>query len=165
MANVDRIGCLANNFSAVSDFLVVYIEEAHPADGWSFKDNYHIKSHRSADERIAAASILRSRVRGLEVVADAMTDDANRAYGGLFERLYIIQNSTVVYQGERGPSGFKVAEVENWLVNYNLHLSQAQTLVVPIENHVASQSMLTQPRKHSQYLTKQADSERKPLRS
>lgn len=139
MANVDRIGCLAANFSAVSDFLMVYIEEAHPADGWSFKDNYHIKSHRSADERIAAANILASRgIGGLKVVADAMTDDANRAYGGLFERLYIVQNSTVVYQGQRGPHGFKVAEVENWLVNYNQHLSQTETLVVPIEHPVVA---------------------------
>lgn len=134
MANVNRIGCLASNFSTVADFLVVYIEEAHPADGWSFKDNYHIKSHRSADERIAAASILASRgVPGLKVVADAMTDNANHAYGGLFERLYIIQNSTVVYQGQRGPHGFRVAEVEKWLLNYSL---QPET-IVPIENPVA----------------------------
>lgn len=136
MANVDRIGRLASNFSAVGDFLMVYIEEAHPADGWSFKDNYYIKSHRSADERIAAASTLASRIRGLQVVTDAMTDDANRAYGGLFERLYIIQNSTVVYQGQRGPHGFRVAEVENWLVNYNKHLSQAETHM-SIENPAA----------------------------
>lgn len=139
MANVDRIGCLASNFSAVSDFLMVYIEEAHPADGWSFKDNYYIKSHRCADERIAAANTLESRVRGLKVIADSMTDDATRAYGGMFERLYIIQNSTIVYQGQRGPHGFRVAEVENWLVNYNLHLSQAETqqTLVSIENPVA----------------------------
>lgn len=125
MANVDRIGRLAADYADVGDFLTVYIEEAHPADGWSFKDNYYIRSHRSAAERIGAASYLASKDGRITVVADAMNDEANRAYGALFERLYIIQNGAVVYQGQRGPHGFRVSEVEEWLRNYRAVVSQS----------------------------------------
>lgn len=139
MANVNRVGCLAHEFADVSDFLMVYIEEAHPADGWSFKDNYPIKSHRSIDERIGAAGHLAVKDGGITVVVDSMTDAANRAYGGLFERLYIIQNGTVVYQGQRGPHGFRLPEVEQWLRNYRLAISQ------PISDTPSASEILQMP--------------------
>ena len=51
-------------------------------------------------------------------MVDKMDDQANKLYGGLFERLYIILNSVVVYAGERGPLGYKVEEVNDWLTKY-----------------------------------------------
>lgn len=129
MANVNRIGCLADEFAAVADFVTVYIEEAHPVDGWAFKGDYDIATHRTVDERIAAAGLLAGRDGRVPVVVDAMSDDANRAYGALFERLYIVQNGTVVYQGQRGPHGFRVAEVEQWLRNYRVAVSQTATVI------------------------------------
>jgi len=100
---------------------MVYIEEAHPADGWAFKDNIHIKSHRNAEERIAAARYLETKQSSaIKIVIDNMDDECSRAYGGLFERLYVLQNGVVAYQGGKGPAGFKVEEVENWLKIYQI---------------------------------------------
>ena len=117
MAAFDRLGRLANQFAELADFLTIYIEEAHPADGWAFRDNVHVRTHRDIRERIAATSYLEAK-SALTVVVDNMDDECNRAYGGLYERLYIVQNGVVVYQGNRGPAGFKVSEVEDWLNKY-----------------------------------------------
>ena len=42
------------------------------------------------------------------VLVDSLTDDANKAYAGLPERLYIILDGIIVYQGAQGPFGYKV---------------------------------------------------------
>jgi type I thyroxine 5'-deiodinase len=116
MAKFDQLCRMAAEFSDVADFLVVYIEEAHPTDGWAFENNYSIQSHRTIEDRVEAARLL--VVDNLTVVADNMEAEANHAYGGLFERLYVVHNGVVAYQGARGPSGFKPDEVENWLTGY-----------------------------------------------
>lgn len=99
---------------------MVYIEEAHPTDGWAFENtNISISSHRKLADRIEAARYLEKDSAGkINVVVDNMKDESNKAYGGLYERLYIIQNGVIEYQGGKGPAGFKVNEVEDWLVNY-----------------------------------------------
>ena len=47
-----------------------------------------------------------------------MKDEANYVYGGMYERLYVVLNSRIVYAGERGPGGYKVDELEDWLAAY-----------------------------------------------
>ena len=37
MTKLREFGDLALDYSDIVDFVVVYIEEAHPEDGWSFK--------------------------------------------------------------------------------------------------------------------------------
>ena len=37
MSQLDTFQKMANDFSQVADFCVVYIEEAHPLDGWALK--------------------------------------------------------------------------------------------------------------------------------
>ena len=119
---------LAERSAPIADFLVIYIEEAHPIDGWALGNNYAVTTHRTLAERINAARFLltetsesiRADVReNLTLVVDSIDDEANRAYGGLFERLYIIRDGVVEYQGARGPSGYRIAEVEDWLDKYS----------------------------------------------
>lgn len=40
MSKLNEFGELAQDYSDIVDFIVVYIEEAHPQDGWSFKVCY-----------------------------------------------------------------------------------------------------------------------------
>ena len=52
----------------------------------------------------------------IPVLIDKGDDAVNKAYGGWPERLYVIgADGKVAYKGVRGPRGFKVAEVEDWL--------------------------------------------------
>lgn len=119
MAKFDQLCQLANVYSRIADFLVIYIEEAHPSNGWSFRNNYVVTSHKTVSDRINAARLLlkiKPRASNvLTLVVDDIDDNANKAYGGLFERIYIVHNSTIVYQGPRGPNGFHLDHVDKWL--------------------------------------------------
>jgi len=118
MAKMEHFKKVASTFASFADFLVVYIEEAHPSDGWSFKDNFDIASHQSIEDRISAAQVLRDTKTPVPIVVDHIDDNANKAYGGLFERLYVLQEGKVEYQGGRGPQNCHVPEVEEWLKVY-----------------------------------------------
>jgi len=122
MAALDTVRQVAAENADVADFVIVYIEEAHPADGWAYSENYDIKEHRTINDRLAAAAklVVSQLPANVTVVADTMSDELslNRAYGGLYERLYVIHQGTVVYQGQRGPSGFRPGEVASWLKAY-----------------------------------------------
>ena len=106
-------------YSAYADFAIIYIEEAHPSDGWATGGNNPlIATHHCMGDRIAAATTLRD-VGGVpsvcQVYVDYLDNAAEKAYGALFERLYILRGGRVVYQGGRGPTGYKINEVEAWL--------------------------------------------------
>ncbi len=100
------------------DFVVVYIREAHPEDGWVVTPNRD-EDIRYADpttdqERhdVAAACALRLQIR-MPVVIDRVDDKIASAYGALPDRLYLIgKGGRVAFQGERGPFGFQPAELE-----------------------------------------------------
>ena len=122
MAAIDTICQMAGDNADVVDFVIVYIEEAHPSDGWAFSENYDINQHRTISDRLAAAAtlVVCQLPANTTVVTDSMSDERslNRAYGGLYERLYVIHQGTVVYQGLRGPAGFRPGEVASWLKAY-----------------------------------------------
>lgn len=105
-------------FGDKADFLAIYIEEAHASDGWKFENNFDINKHRSLQDRLAAAKMLRDLDPHCLVMVDRMDNEANKLYGALYERLYIILDSVVVYEGKRGPMGYKIEEVHEWLNNY-----------------------------------------------
>ena len=112
----------AADFNDMADFATVYISEAHATDGWSFAGNrYKIKQHTSLQERLLAASILLED-EGLKppgtFLIDKMENNAEVLYGGLPERLYIVLNGIIVYAGRKGPKGYQMGEVKEWLERY-----------------------------------------------
>jgi len=82
---------------------------------------HQISVHRSIDDRLSAAAKLQSSFAipaNMTVVADTMTDDLNQTYGAVPERLYVVQNGLVMYEGGQGPYNFCPAEVDDWLKVY-----------------------------------------------
>ncbi len=77
------------------DFAVVYIREAHPEEGWVVTPNRDedilVSDPTSDEERQAVATecALRLKIR-MPVVIDPIDDEIARAYGGLPDRLYLI---------------------------------------------------------------------------
>jgi len=47
-----------------------------------------------------------------------MKDEASNAYGAHPERLYIILDGKIVYQGGLGPMDYHPEEVDSWLEKY-----------------------------------------------
>ena len=88
------------------DFLLIYIEEAHPTDGWIFEKNrYKIRQPVCLEERIAAAKQFAADTSlKCPILVDNMHNEANEKYGALPERLYIIFNGIIIFEGEQGPA-------------------------------------------------------------
>lgn len=108
---------MAARFGGRVAFVVVYIREAHPEDGWVVTPNREeeIREHdpTSDAERHAVATrcALRLKIR-MPVVIDTIDDRIASAYGALPDRLYLIgRGGRVVYQGEPGPWGFRPADL------------------------------------------------------
>ncbi|MEJ1269586.1 deiodinase iodothyronine type II [Cricetulus griseus] len=113
---------LVEEFSSVADFLLVYIDEAHPSDGWAVPGDsslsFEVKKHRSQEDRCAAAHQLLERFSlppQCQVVADRMDNNANVAYGVAFERVCIVQRQKIAYLGGKGPFSYNLQEVRSWL--------------------------------------------------
>ena len=94
-------------------FVVVYIREAHPEDGWVVTPNRDagiaFNDPTSDEERheAAASCALGLQIR-MPVVVDRVDDAIARAYGALPDRLYLVgRGGRIAFQGEPGPFGFK----------------------------------------------------------
>lgn len=100
------------------EFLVVYIKEAHPEDGWVLAANRDagiaVDDPATPAERgeVAAACATRLAIR-IPILVDAADDEAARHYGGWPDRLYLIgREGRVAFRGDEGPQGFDPAALE-----------------------------------------------------
>jgi len=100
------------------DFVVVYIREAHPEEGWVVTMNrdqgiaIHDPTTDVERDKVAATCAIRLQIR-MPVVVDRVDDAIARAYGALPDRLYLIgRGGHVAFRGEPGPFGFKPEALE-----------------------------------------------------
>lgn len=105
------------------EFLVIYIREAHPEEGWVItsnrKDDIRVNDPTTTEERVdvASACAVRLKIR-IPVVVDEIDDQIASAYGALPDRLYLIaRGGQVAFQGERGPWGFSPEALEDAMRN------------------------------------------------
>jgi len=105
-----------------ANFLMVYVREAHPKEGWKLRMNtrYEIEIPQPAtqEERVLVAQRCQKHIAApWPMVVDRLDDEVGKAYSGMPSRLYLIDtDGTVVYKSGRGPFGFKPAELEQSLV-------------------------------------------------
>lgn len=104
-------------------FILIYIREAHPVDGWwlgggVFGLFFRLMKSRVAtdvydpetiEERRQVAARCESEVKyGIPTLVDDIDDSVNRAYAAIPTRLYLLgEDGRVVYAGGLGPFGFK----------------------------------------------------------
>ena len=110
-------------------FLMVYIREAHPVDGWWLGGGlfgWALRMYRSRvatdvydpqtiEERRAVAGQCDVTLQhGIPTLIDEMDDAVNKAYAAWPTRLYLVGlDGRVVYGGGLGPFDFKPAKLEN----------------------------------------------------
>ena len=99
-------------------FYVVYIQEAHPIDGWQLDDNLEddvlVSSTASDAERVQVAGVCMTKL-GIELpaIVDEADDRVEQAYTGWPDRLYVVDiDGKIAYKSAAGPFGFKPSEVE-----------------------------------------------------
>ena len=83
------------------------------------QNNVEILQHRTLQERCQAAEMLKkSSGCSTPILVDTMDNEATQAYGAYPERLFIIQDRKIVYEGGTGPYNYKLWEVKKWLEVY-----------------------------------------------
>lgn len=115
---VDR---LHEKYRDRANFLMVYVREAHPSDGWKMESNtkvgVEVSQPKSFDERIGVANQFCTKLSPkMPVVVDELSDPAGHSYSGMPARLYVIDTQgKVAFKSGRGPFGFSPPELEQAL--------------------------------------------------
>ena len=94
------------------DFYCVYIQEAHPDDGWQVLTNLRerivFNQPKTIDERAAAAEacVLHMQLE-MPTLLDGISNEVDSAYSALPERLYVIDpDGRIVWRTGPGPWNF-----------------------------------------------------------
>ena len=114
---------LFERYYDVVQFLMIYIREAHPVDGWWFgrglfglmlklsrsKAATDIYDPTTIEERREVAGRCEKALQyGIRTYVDDMDDTVSKAYAALPTRLYLIGGDGIVdYAAGLGPFGFK----------------------------------------------------------
>jgi type I thyroxine 5'-deiodinase len=99
------------------EIFCVYIQEAHPDDGWQLLMNLDqqivFDQPEKESERAAIAHTCAIRLElEMPVLLDTMSNEVDVAYSALPERLYAIDREGVItWRSEPGPWGF---DVDQW---------------------------------------------------
>jgi thiol-disulfide isomerase/thioredoxin len=126
-------------------FLVVYVREAHPSDGWAMRRNEAadivLAQPTKYPERAGVAEqCLRFMGGQIPLVVDEMDDPVGRQYSGMPSRLYLLDaERQVLFKSGRGPHYFNPAELEEALL---WHLTETDLS----ERPAATQSAADMPR-------------------
>jgi len=117
MAKIAEFMQMVPKYSASPvDFLVVYIQEAHPLDEWAFDFEKNKRyNHKTLEDRLEAGEFLTEIVTNVPVVIDNMEDGNCRAYGARPERLFIVDQGMIAYEGGIGPFNYDLEEMETAL--------------------------------------------------
>ena len=117
-----EVDALAQRYKRDATFLMIYVREAHPTDGWKMESNARanvaVPQPTNIDQRLAVCTQFCERLKPLMPVAvDELNDAAGNAYSGMPARLYVIDRAGLVaFKSGRGPFGFKPGELEQALI-------------------------------------------------
>ena len=70
------------------------------------------------EERVEAAEILldyKKAEDNYDILVDLMDNKAGAAYAAMPERLYVVLDGKIVYEGDQGPFGYNLDELELFL--------------------------------------------------
>ncbi len=117
--NVEK---LYRRYKDRATFVMVYVRDAHPTDGWRMESNDRLGAvtaqPKTYDERVSVAQKCgRVLSLGFPMLVDTIDDAVGARYSGMPGRLYVIdRDGKVAYKSGRGPYLFKPAEMEHSLI-------------------------------------------------
>jgi thiol-disulfide isomerase/thioredoxin len=103
-------------------FVMVYVREAHPTDGWRMQSNDRLgvsaAQPQSYDERAQVAQRCGKLLElGFPMLVDTIDDAVGAQYSGMPGRFYLIDKAgKIAFKNARGPFGFKPTELEQSLI-------------------------------------------------
>ena len=118
---VDGAFALKVPVDAIAEFLVVYIQEAHPSDLWQMdsnvRENVVFTNPQGYLERVNPAGTCAVKL-GLQLPAlvDSIENTTEMAYTGWPDRMYVAdREGRVAFKSPAGPFGFKPQKVRETL--------------------------------------------------
>lgn len=130
-------------------FLMIYIREAHPVDGWWFGEGIQgfmvkrlfpkaatdVYDPATLEERRSVAGRCEESLRyGIHTYVDEMDDPVSKAYAALPTRLYLVGvDGNVEYAGGLGPYGFKPSELKEAIDEYLSDLDRLAELQLKVQ--------------------------------
>jgi hypothetical protein len=117
-----NIEAMYQRYKMDANFVMVYVREAHPSDGWKMESNTRVgvavKQPTTLEERKEVAGQFCERLKTtMPFVVDEINDPVGHAYSGMPGRFYVIDcQGKVAYKSGRGPFGFRFGEMEQALV-------------------------------------------------
>jgi thiol-disulfide isomerase/thioredoxin len=121
-SHTGNIEKLYRTYKDRANFVMVYVREAHPTDGWRMESNdrYGVTTPqpRTYDERVEVAQKCgRTLDLAFPMLVDTIDDTVGARYSGMPGRLYVIdRQGKVAFKSGRGPYLFKPSELEQSLV-------------------------------------------------
>lgn len=131
------VDALQATYGDRAEFLMVYVREAHPEDGWKMESNARagvaVQQPRSFAERVEVAGQFCTKLEpSMPVVVDDVNDSVGHAYSGMPARLYLVdREGRVAYKSGRGPFGFIPGELEQAIVMHLLDVDGTSASDVP----------------------------------
>ena len=111
-----RLDEIAAAYADGMQFFCIYVQEAHPSDGWqveaNLSDDVVYTAPTTIDERadMAELCVLRLNLK-MPMLLDTMSDEVDGLYNALPERLYVIDADGIVrFKSVAGSFGFKPEE-------------------------------------------------------
>jgi hypothetical protein len=110
---VSALNRLYKTHGKTIEFYVVYIREAHAADGARPMGDT-VNEPKTFGERLSVASSCRVDLGlKLPMLIDDMKNSTDTAYAAMPDRLFLVDTKgKIAYAGARGPRGFVPAELE-----------------------------------------------------
>ena len=109
---------MAEKYKGKVEFLLVYIREAHPTDGWqvpkNVQDGIQISTAQDFGQKEEyASSCVRNLGINFTTVVDNMDAKVELNYMGWPDRLYLIgKDGRIGWKGNPGPQGFQPPQLE-----------------------------------------------------
>jgi hypothetical protein len=103
-------------------FLMVYVREAHPTDGWRMESNDRLGVETAQPKTYGERAEVAGRCGrllglGFPLVVDTIDDAVGARYSAMPGRFYLIdRQGKIAFKNGRGPYGFKPDELEQSLV-------------------------------------------------
>jgi hypothetical protein len=110
---------MADGYKGRVAFLLIYVREAHPTDGWQVPQNVRdgalLSAAKTQAEKDEHADVC---IRKLDIkfptLVDKMDNKVELDYAGWPDRLYLIgADGRILYKSAPGPAGFISAELDS----------------------------------------------------
>ncbi len=119
-SSMPLIKLLAEYTTSHIDILFVYILEAHASDEWKLGNKYQIPKHKTLQDRIAAAKLLKDTLQlpdNVTLVCDSMENTFEEKYCCWPDRCMLIQNEVALVAKEPSKHGYARVDILCYLMN------------------------------------------------